>query len=115
MAAMPSLAADGAEPLVGGGLDADPAHVEVEGLGDVDLHVLQVGGDLRFLGEDRGVDVDQSALVEGDLAGGFLEEHPAGTFCQRGSVFLKKWPMSGSPSAPRTASQMACIRASASE
>ena len=38
-----------------------------------------------------------------------------GTPFQRGSVFGKKWPMSSSPSAPRTASQMACIRASASE
>ena len=34
---------------------------------------------------------------------------------QRGSVLGKKWPMSGSPSAPKTASQTTCISASASE
>lgn len=77
-------AAEGAEVFVGGGFDADVTDVEVEGFGDIELHALDVGGDLGFLGDEGGVDIDQAALVKGDLPGGFLEEDAAGDILPAG-------------------------------
>lgn len=64
--------------LVGGRFDAHLVDVDAERLCNVDLHFANEGINLRRLRNDCGVDVHEGALLEPDLARGFLQKNFAG-------------------------------------
>src|SRR4029453_1768187 len=69
--------AQGSKPLVSGCFDAYPTDVQIQSLGHMNLHPLDMRGHFGLLGDDRRIDIHETALMENDLARGLLQEDPA--------------------------------------
>lgn len=86
----PLFASDEPETFVCGGFHPDTADVQVKRGRDVVLHGLKERSDLRRFGQKRCVNIDDSALVKGDLAGYLLQEKPARSILPAGVGILEE-------------------------
>lgn len=69
---------DGPDAFLGGGLDPDGFHRDLQRFGELFFHALQIGGDLGLLGDQGGVDVHQPVPEAARLLHGPAEDDLGG-------------------------------------